>query len=86
MTRADCATTEQPWTLPLPSSKLLWEARNEQTWLQELGIGTPSISTFGDLVELNKRRAENERAQSLDSWNATSDSLGLLLNLAVNMV
>ena len=86
VTRTGCPTTEQPWTLPLPAPKTQWEARTEEAWLQELGIGIPAITTFGDLVESKKKRADADHAQRLDSWNAVSDSLGFLLNLAVNLI
>jgi len=72
--------------LPLPAAKTQWEARSEETWLGELGTGVLSITTFGELVEAKKRRDEAFHAQWLNSWNAESDHLGFLLNLAVTMV
>ena len=82
-TRADCATTADSWTLPLPAAKAQWEAKSEEAWLRELGSGIPSITTFGELTEAKKRRSEDFYGQCLDSWNAESDHLGFLLNLAV---
>lgn len=86
MTRTDCATTEQPWTLPLPAPKLQWEATSRDSWLHEIGLGISTITTFGELVSSKNRRTESKYAEILDTWNSSSDNLGYLLNLAANMV
>lgn len=85
-TRPDCGTTEEPWAIPLPAPKTQWEARSEESWLRELSVELPVLTTFGHLIESKKRRSEPNHAQNLNTWNATSDHLGSLLNLAVNIV
>ena len=86
MTRTDCATTEQPWTLPLPAPKTQWEAESQESWLHEIGRQINTITTFGELVDVKKRRTEPQCGELLDTWNATTDNLGQLLNLAANLV
>lgn len=86
MTDDDCTTTEQPWNLPLPAPKTQWEARSEESWLQELGAGLSTMTTFGELVNAKRRRTEPQYAENLDSWNSGSDTMGHFLNLAANMI
>lgn len=81
-----CATTEAPEVLPLPAPKTQWEARSQEAWLREIGAGSPALSTFGALIRANEKSNERSHAQMLGAWNATTDSLGSLLNVAVAIV
>lgn len=85
-TTAGCPTIGTPWHLPLPSQKLQWEARDNDTWQQEIITGSPAINTLGALVESKKRSTDPSHAQRLDAWNARSDSLGALMNIATAML
>lgn len=48
--------------------------------------GNPAICTFGNLIDSKQRCNETSHARRLDSWNARTDNLGSLLNIAVAMV
>lgn len=85
-TKAGCPTNEHPEVLPLPSPKTQWEARDRATWMQELEAGSPALCTFGSLIDSKQQCNEISHAQRLDSWNARTDNLGSLLNIAVALV
>ena len=51
--------------------------------MEELEAGSPAICTFGDLIVSKQRCNEFSYAQRLGSWNARTDILGALLNIAV---
>lgn len=85
-TAASCAKSRTPLELPLPSQKLQWEARDNYTWQQEIVASTPAITTLGALVECKKQCTDPSHAQRLDSWNARSDNLGALMNIATTML
>ena len=82
-TKPGCPTAEQPWMLPLPAPKTQWEARTEDSWIEEVAADSPAITTFGELMESRQRCNEKLFAQRLDAWNARTDNLGSLLNIAV---
>jgi hypothetical protein len=82
----ECATTNMPWTLPLPAPKTLWEARSEEDWMREMGAGSPELNTFGSLVRAKQKNSDREQKQVLGAWNARADTLGSLLNVAVSIV
>jgi hypothetical protein len=77
-------------SLPLPSSKRLWEASTEPVWESEyeanrlLQIG--GFVTLGDLINAQQSDYTPSNAQKLDYWNAGVDNLGALLNLVGTMV
>ncbi|KAK3678417.1 hypothetical protein LTR78_001714 [Recurvomyces mirabilis] len=82
-TRAGCDATEAPWTLPLPCPRQQWEARTCEAWSEEMGAAQPDqLSTFGGLVVAKTQTGHKQNARALNSWNASADGLGLLLNLA----
>lgn len=82
----DCPTSEQPQNLPLPAPKLQWEARTYEAWIEEMQAISPTMCLYGDLIESKRRCEESFYAKRLDAWNARTDNLGALLNLAVTMV
>ncbi len=82
--------------IPLPCTKIEWEARTEAKWRFERanaakrrGVGVSY--SFGDLIDAHQQcskgggASESER-EKLDIWNAGIDGLGMLLNLAVHLV
>lgn len=85
-TKEGCPTNEAPWMLPLPGPKLVWEARSREDWLEEISAGYSAITNFGELMESKRRCGERIHAERLDSWNARTDNLGSLLNVAVAVV
>lgn len=80
-----CPTVELPRLLPLPAPKTQWEARTQATWMEELQVGT-AMRDFGSLIDSKRRLNEPFHARRLDSWNASADNLGHLLNVAETMV
>jgi hypothetical protein len=78
-------------TLPLPATRLLWEAKTRAEWEAEytahcLGHGAPMmqrINTMPMLVDFYGKRNEDPGIRAmLDYWNSTSDGLCSLINLA----
>lgn len=71
--------------IPLPCNKTEWEAKAEHQWRIEHENSAArglNLRTFGDLVD-----AHNDRSLgNLDVWNAGIDHMGVLLNLAVQLV
>lgn len=75
-------------SLPLPSSRALWEARTLEEWQTEKAFFDVScpVMTLGELVAA-KENAENlVGAQKLQSWEMGSDKLAAMLDIAVEFV
>lgn len=87
--RMECYALEGFFNLPLPSSKLLWEASTSPLWQFEYELDalkkTSRVSTIGELVNAQQRPNDFLNAR-LDAWNAGIDELGFLLNLATATV
>ena len=81
-TKDGCPTTEDPRTIPLPSSRLQWEAKSREAWLQELDLGSPVMRKYGHLIDAKRGYGGDGGAAGLNYWNARTDSLGSLLNIA----
>ncbi|KAF4881881.1 hypothetical protein CGCF415_v015268 [Colletotrichum fructicola] len=87
LTRVACV-----WFLVAQISSSQWTANTSDEWKEE----TEALSsmrnldkrpvTFGDLYELNKGANHQAVIDRLDVWNAGVDNLGVLLNVAVNMI
>ena len=86
MPKTECHTTISPETLPLPAPQMQWEARTKEAWLEELGAEGSVMTTFGSLVNVKQHMNEQESKQKLGVWNAKTDRLGSLLNIAVDLV
>lgn len=84
--KTDCHTTSIPDDLPLPAPRMQWEARTREAWLKELGTEGPAMTTFGSLVNAKQHSHEQESKHMLSVWNARTDHLGSLLNIAVALV
>ncbi|RKU47443.1 hypothetical protein DL546_008827 [Coniochaeta pulveracea] len=86
-----CQPVEIFKMLPLPATRLLWEAKSRAEWEAEYtaycsGQGAPMmqrIDTMAVLVDFYTRRDEDPGIRAmLDYWNSTSDGLSSLINLA----
>lgn len=86
MPKTDCHTTDTPETLPLPAPQTQWEARTRAAWHKELEMKRPAMTTFGNLVQARQHVDKHESKKILSAWNATTDRLGSLLNIAVVLV
>lgn len=58
------------------------------SWLQRnlLEDSPDDLCTIGSLLDMHQNYGEPLVARKLDSWNARTDQLGSLLNLAVTLV
>ncbi|KAF0325421.1 hypothetical protein GQ607_007455 [Colletotrichum asianum] len=87
-----CGILDAWHNLRLPCHQSQWTANTSDEWKEE----TEALSsmrnldkrpvTFGDLYELNKGANHQAVIDRLDVWNAGVDNLGVLLNVAVNMI
>jgi hypothetical protein len=77
--------------LPLPSSKVQWEARDPDDWAEVIQVERISsggnIRTVGNLLDTHGQSdAEPSYARRLDAWNARNDQLGTLMSIAAAMI
>ncbi|RBA22372.1 hypothetical protein FPRO05_00719 [Fusarium proliferatum] len=83
-----CSICSDMCSLPLPSSKLLWEARSLEEWQTEkafFDMSCPMI-TLGELVEAKSNTGNPVEAQRLQTWEMGSDKMAAMLNIAVEFV
>ncbi|KAH7233466.1 hypothetical protein BKA59DRAFT_549726 [Fusarium tricinctum] len=75
-------------TLPLPSSKFLWEARSLEEWQTEKAFYDMSspLTTLGELVRAKEDSGNLINAQKLQTWETGSDQMAAMLTLAVEFV
>jgi hypothetical protein len=86
-TGVSCTNIQEVRSLPLLAPKLQWEASNYATWEQHLTpCSDDGLKTIGNLIDICDKREEPVVAQKLDSWNAKTDQLGSLLNVAIAML
>lgn len=86
----NCGFIERYRDLPLCSTKGPWEARTNAQWALEYAecprIKDADVCTIGHMIELELTDRNLPQAQMLDSWNASADNLGILLNsVAINL-
>ena len=76
--------------LPLSSPKSLWEARTRSAWQSEYEVykSMPRIGldVLGDLIDACKQSDVGSNMLKLNTWNASTDNLGILLSLSAAMV
>lgn len=71
--------------LGLPAPRLVWESSDPLAWKRHHELESKSkIQTLGDLIDAN--HGHPALVKELDSWNAKSDQLGNLLNLAISII
>lgn len=74
--------------LPLISNKTLWEARSREEWHVEKAfydVSGPMV-TLGELVKARKNPTDALSAQKLQTWEAGTDKMAALLNIATDFV
>lgn len=73
---------------PLLSSKAVWEARTQEEWKGEKDFHSSHspIKIFGELIDARRKPNEPTNARRLEAWEAGTDKLGFLMNLAVTFV
>lgn len=74
--------------LPLISNKTLWEARSREEFHVEKAfydVSGPMV-TLGELVKVRKNQTDPLSAQKLQTWEAGSDKMAVLLNIATDFV
>ncbi|KAF4430472.1 short chain dehydrogenase family [Fusarium acutatum] len=81
-----CSSCSDLHNLPLPSSKLLWEARSLEEWQTEKAFFDMScpIVTLGELVEAKANAGNPVEAHRLQGWEMGSDKMTAMLNIAVD--
>ncbi|KAH7131346.1 hypothetical protein EDB81DRAFT_808394 [Dactylonectria macrodidyma] len=74
--------------LPVMSNKTLWEARSCEEWKVEKAFYDVSgpVVTLGELVQVRKNPSDPLSAQKLQSWEAGTDRMAVLLNIATDFV
>ncbi|KAH7092162.1 hypothetical protein FB567DRAFT_516648 [Paraphoma chrysanthemicola] len=84
-----CDTFEGFREIPLPAPSTLWGARTRSGWQSEYELykNMPRLGLefFGDLIDACRQSSVGSNRTKLDAWNATVDSLGILLNLGAAM-
>jgi hypothetical protein len=84
-----CDPSQSYRHIPLPSSKYLWEAPTQAAWEKEqeaYRMLPGELLTLGDLMDAQSNGFSPPHSHRLDKWNAGVDGVGVLLNLARNMV
>ncbi|KAH7123521.1 hypothetical protein B0J13DRAFT_566738 [Dactylonectria estremocensis] len=74
--------------LPVVSNKTLWEARSCEEWQVEKAFYDVSgpVVTLGELIQVRKNPSDPLSAQKLQSWEAGTDRMAVLLNIATDFV
>ncbi|KAL6826541.1 hypothetical protein V8C40DRAFT_287257, partial [Trichoderma camerunense] len=86
----NCNAIADPRTIPLPSSKALWDSESRVLWkknrdnaLAEPQATQARLCNLGDLIAVQQRAMQYGPADSaqenLGTWLATTDGLGLML-------
>jgi hypothetical protein len=87
-TRCDPMQTYR--SIPLPSTKTIWEASTQSAWEVEYEANrvhqASGLVFLGDLIDAQNASYSLANRQKLDRWNAGVDNLGSLLNLVGTMV
>ena len=75
-------------SLPLQSSKTLWEARTRDEWHVEQDMNELNypIWTFGELLEAQALRKDGGYAKKLNNWEVGVDKLGTMMSIAMELV
>ncbi|KAL6812491.1 hypothetical protein J3E69DRAFT_123496 [Trichoderma sp. SZMC 28015] len=74
--------------LPLVSNKSLWEARSRQEWETERALQDACypMTTFAELIEAKRRSNELFYKRRLETWDAGVDKMGMLINIATDLI
>lgn len=74
--------------LPVVSNKTLWEARSTTEWQTEKALYDASdpMTSFEELVDAKRRSHQPYYRRKLETWNAGADKMGIMLNIAAELV
>ncbi|KAL7910420.1 hypothetical protein GGI35DRAFT_366288 [Trichoderma velutinum] len=74
--------------LPLVSNKSLWEARSREEWETEKALQDASypMTSFAELIEAKRRSTELFYRRRLETWDAGVDKMGMLINIATDLI
>ncbi|KAI1070404.1 hypothetical protein LB507_010310 [Fusarium sp. FIESC RH6] len=74
--------------LPLPSSKMLWEAKTLEEWQTEKAFYdvSPPLKTVGELVGAKGNVGDIVEKNKLLAWEMGSDKMAAMLDIAVEFV
>lgn len=74
--------------LPVVSSKTLWEARSTTEWQTEKALYDASdpMTSFEELVNAKRRSNQPYYRRKLETWDAGADKMGILLNIAAELM
>lgn len=86
--RAHCAGFDNFSHLALTSAKTAWEARTLGEWEAEKSFHDVSspMATFGELIVAKRQSADPVHSRKLETWEAGVDKLGMMMNIAVELV
>lgn len=86
--RAHCASMDDFHNLPLLSGKSTWEARTQEEWEGERCLDDVSypLTKFGELLAAQEKAGDPVYARKLNDWEAGADKLGMMMNIAVELV
>ncbi|CAG7564376.1 unnamed protein product [Fusarium equiseti] len=75
------------YDLPLPSSKMLWEAKTLEEWQTEKAFFEVSrpVKTLGELVSAKGNVGDVVEKQKLLAWEMGSDKMAAMLDIAVDI-
>jgi hypothetical protein len=89
-TGIQCSTAEDCRSLPLPSSRAVWEARSYTAWENEYinfyHKEPQDMKTYGDLMDAHERSDDARCVEMIDNWNASVDGVGYMMNLAMPII
>jgi hypothetical protein len=82
-----CSNVNEIRMLPLPATRRAWLSCDQSEWQQHLALERGrNLQTLGDLMDAHTRTDDPLAAKELDAWNAQSDELGSLLNVAITIL
>ena len=77
--------------MPLSTGKAMWEARTREEWETEHAFFQASLLhtnmwKFQYLIEARRQPNNPLNSAKLDAWEAETDKMGVLMNIAVSLL
>lgn len=74
--------------LPVVCNKTLWEARSTTEWRTEKALYDASdpMCSFAELVKAKRQSNQPYYRRKLETWDAGADKMGVLLNIAAELI
>ena len=77
--------------MPLSTGKAMWEARSREEWETERAFFQASLLhtdmwRVRSLIEARRQPHSPLNAAKLDAWEAETDKMGVLMNIAVSLL